>query len=165
MSLLIQRGSKNCFLLTNVSIKRNPGYNQYSKENTMTSISDAQKKRGWQRMRWLDGITDSIDMNLSKLREDGEGQESLACCSPWGRKESDRTEQLNNNNNTWMNFLANPVFMPSLMLLLCTKVHSGLAFLNSISPWPLALLGVEAGQNPWACNTDGINLGKEGKTK
>jgi len=51
-------------------------------------------------MRWLDGITDSIDMNLSKLREDGEGQESLACCSPWGRKESDRTEQLNNNNNT-----------------------------------------------------------------
>ena len=29
---------------------------------------------------------------------DGEGQGSLACCSPWGRKESDKTEQLNNNN-------------------------------------------------------------------
>ena len=29
---------------------------------------------------------------------DGEGQESLACCSPWGHKESDTTEQLNNNN-------------------------------------------------------------------
>ena len=29
---------------------------------------------------------------------DGEGQESLACCSPWGRIESDTTEQLNNNN-------------------------------------------------------------------
>ena len=27
-----------------------------------------------------------------------EGQESLACCSPWGRKESDTTERLNNNN-------------------------------------------------------------------
>ena len=27
---------------------------------------------------------------------DGEGQESLACCSPWGHKESDTTEQLNN---------------------------------------------------------------------
>ena len=51
-------------------------------------------------MRWLDGITDLIDMSLSKLWEDGEGQESLACCSPWGHKESDRTEQLNNNNNT-----------------------------------------------------------------
>ena len=30
---------------------------------------------------------------------DGEGQEGLACCSPWGHKESDTTEQLNNNKN------------------------------------------------------------------
>ena len=54
------------------------------------------RKRGRQRMRWLDGITDSIDMNLSKLWElvlDGQG--SLACCRPWGHKESDTTEQLN----------------------------------------------------------------------
>ena len=29
---------------------------------------------------------------------DGEGQESLACCNPWGRKESDMTEQLNNRS-------------------------------------------------------------------
>ena len=49
-------------------------------------------------MRWLDGITDSVDMRLSKLWE-MEGQGSLACCSPWGHKESDRTEQLNNNNH------------------------------------------------------------------
>ena len=53
--------------------------------------------RGWQRMRWLDGISDSLDMNLSKLG-DIEGQGSLACCSPWGHKESDTTEPLNNNN-------------------------------------------------------------------
>ena len=33
---------------------------------------------------------------------DGEGQESLACCSPWGRKELDITEQLNNNNCSWV---------------------------------------------------------------
>ena len=46
-------------------------------------------------MRWLDGITDSMYMNLGKL-EDGEGQGSLACCSPWGGKELDTTEQLNN---------------------------------------------------------------------
>ena len=46
-------------------------------------------------MRWLDGITDSKDMSLSKL-QDGEGQESLACCSPWGCKDSDMTDQLNN---------------------------------------------------------------------
>ena len=43
-------------------------------------------------MRWLDGITDSMDMSLGKLW-DGEG--GLACCGSWGRKELDMTEQLN----------------------------------------------------------------------
>ena len=49
-------------------------------------------------MSWLDGITDSMDMSLSKLQE-MEGQGSLGCCSPWGLKESDKTERLNGNNN------------------------------------------------------------------
>ena len=51
---------------------------------------EARRRRGQQRMRWLDGITNSMDMSLSKLR-DSEGQGSLACCSPWGRKELDTT--------------------------------------------------------------------------
>ena len=61
-------------------------------------------------MRWLDGITDLMDMSLSELRElvmDREASvqfssvaqscptRSLACCDSWGRKESDTTEQVN----------------------------------------------------------------------
>ena len=53
------------------------------------------REKGIQRMRWLDGITDSIDMSLSKLRSWWVGQEGLGCCSLWGRKVSDTTEKLN----------------------------------------------------------------------
>ena len=48
-----------------------------------------QKERGQQRMRWLDSITDSVDMNLDKWENEGQG--SLVCHSPWGDKESDTT--------------------------------------------------------------------------
>ena len=46
-------------------------------------------------MRWLDGITDSMDVGLSELRELVDGQGGLACCDSWGREESDTTEWLN----------------------------------------------------------------------
>ena len=63
-----------------------------SLENTlMLGKIEDKRRRGQQRISWLDGITDSMDMSLSKLP----GQGSLACCSPWGCKESDMTEQLN----------------------------------------------------------------------
>ena len=44
-------------------------------------------------MRWVDGITDAMDMSLSRLQELGDGQGGLACCSPWGHKESDMIER------------------------------------------------------------------------
>jgi len=53
------------------------------------------RRRGRQRMRWLDGITDSMDVSLGRLREFADGQGGLACCSPRGLKELDMTEQLN----------------------------------------------------------------------
>ena len=46
------------------------------------------RRRGWQRMRWLDGITDLIFEQAPGV---GDGQGNLACCSPWGRKEFDTT--------------------------------------------------------------------------
>ena len=53
------------------------------------------RRRGRQRMRWLDGIMDSMDVSLSELWESVMGQGGLVCCDSWGRKESDTTERLN----------------------------------------------------------------------
>ena len=53
------------------------------------------RRRGQQRMRWLDGITDLMDVSLSELWELVMDRGGLACCDSWGHKELDRTEQLN----------------------------------------------------------------------
>ena len=52
---------------------------------------DGRRRRGRQRMRWLDGITDTMDVGLGGLQElvrDG----AIVCCSSWGHKELDTTE-------------------------------------------------------------------------
>ena len=61
------------------------------------------RRKGQQRMRWLDGITDSMHMSFGKVQG---GQGGLACCSSWGHKEIDMTERLNGTElyctpNTW----------------------------------------------------------------
>ena len=65
-----------------------------SLEKTLMLEKTEGGRRGQQRMRWLDGITNSKNMSLSKLGV-GDGRGGLACCSPWGRKELETTEQLN----------------------------------------------------------------------
>ena len=56
----------------------------------MLGKMEVKKRRGRQRMRWLDGITNSRDISLSKLQEIVRDR-SLACCSSWGHKELDTT--------------------------------------------------------------------------
>ena len=61
--------------------------------------TEGRRRRGWQSMRWLDGLTDSMDRSLTSLG-DGEEWGSLACCGLW-------TQQLNNsslNNNVSSNW-------------------------------------------------------------
>ena len=60
--------------------------------------NEGRRRRGQQRMRWLDGITNLMDMSLSKLWEMVKGQGSLACCISWVHKKSDMTKWLNKSN-------------------------------------------------------------------
>ena len=61
----------------------------------MLGKTEGRRRRGQQRMRSLDGITDSMDVSLSELWKLGDGQGGLACCDSWCHKKSDTIERLN----------------------------------------------------------------------
>ena len=66
---------------------------------------EGRRRRGCQRMRWLDGIYQFNGHEFEQaLGDDGQG--SLVCCSPWGCKESDTTGCLNNNKIIWASQMA-----------------------------------------------------------
>ena len=61
-----------------------------SEKSLMPGKIEGRRRRGRQRMRQLDGITNSMD-EFEQTPKDSEEQGSLACCCPWGRKELDVT--------------------------------------------------------------------------
>ena len=88
------------------------------------------RRRGRQRMRWLDAITESMDMSLSRALGVGDGQRILACCSPRGCKQSDMTESLN-----WTARAADAGLIPGSGNLLEEKMTPHSSILALKIPW------------------------------
>ena len=59
---------------------------------------EGRRRRGQQRMRWLEGIINSMDMSLNKFQEIVKDREVWCTEVRWGHKELDTSEQLHNNN-------------------------------------------------------------------
>ena len=72
---------------------------------------ESRKRRGWQKMIWLVSITHSVDMSFSSNSGRWWRIGNLACCSPWGYKELDRTEWLTTTKHLFYD--SNTIVKPS----------------------------------------------------
>ena len=69
-------------------------------KNLMLRKIEGKRRKVRQRMRWLDGIINTMDVSCEQTPGGSEGQGSLPYCSPWGCKESDMTKRLNNKKRS-----------------------------------------------------------------
>ena len=94
------------------------------------------RRRGRQRMRWLGGITGLVGLDGHEFEQApgvGDGQGGLACCSPWGCKESDTTEWLN-----WTGYYRECSKLGGKVIDDFVQIHetSFTSCLNASSRWP-----------------------------
>ena len=92
------------------------------------------RRRGWQRMRWLDGSLSQwtwVWVNSGSWWWTGR----LVCCSPWGRKESDTTKRLNWNDDTTKSSFSLLPSMEKELVFLCLLFLRNLHSINSWNPW------------------------------
>ena len=103
---------------------------------------EGRRRRGRQRMRWLDVITDSLDMSLRQAPGIGDGQRSLVCCSPWHRRESrhDWVAKLMFYLTTCFNLILNKDFWLQFSFPMCETNHFDIIESETETPIPTSVL-------------------------